>query len=399
MNTAVTPLVLNSAAVGTYDLVSITDGNGCTNVIAGQAVIDNFPTPAVDPLLNQYICEDNPLTIQTFSSTPVGSTFAWTNTSGTDVGFGMNGMGDIGTFNGLNGTGAPVIANIDVTPTSADGCVGPTENFLVTINPNPVVSFTGGPLTGCEPLDVTFTNTTLPVGQNCTWDFGNGNIVVGCGTVSNTYMAGEYDVSLYVTTAEGCSSQDTYNSYVSVTEVPEAQFSFAPQEITVENTVVEFTNASYNASSYLWEFGDNSVNSTVENPIHLFPSEEPGEYLVTLWSYSANNVCYDSISQLIIIDDVIILYVPNIFTPDGDDYNETFHPVFTSGFDKYDYHLTIFNRWGEIIFESYDADYGWTGHYGEGGLVDDGVYIWQIDFKETMSDKRHTHRGHVTVLK
>jgi gliding motility-associated-like protein len=399
VNTAVTPLFINGAALGTYDLVSITDGNNCSNLIAGQAVIDNFPTPILDPLLNQYICEDNPLTIQTFSSTPVGSSYTWTNTSVSDLGFGMNGNGDIGTFNSQNGTGVPVNGTIDVTPTSTDGCVGPIESFIVTINPNPVVSFSGGPLSGCEPLAVTFTNTTLPVGQNCSWDFGNGNIVTGCGTVSNIYMAGDYDVSLFVTTAEGCSSQDTYNSYVSVSEVPEALFSFAPQEITVEDPIVEFTNSSINAYSYNWEFGDNSLNSAVENPIHQYTSQEPGEYLVTLWSYSLNGLCSDSVSQLVIIEDIIILYVPNIFTPDGDDYNETFLPVFTSGFDQYDYHLTIFNRWGETIFESYNAEAGWPGHYGDGGLVDDGVYIWQIEFKETMSDKRHTHRGHVTVLK
>jgi gliding motility-associated-like protein len=163
--------------------------------------------------------------------------------------------------------------------------------------------------------------------------------------------------------------------------------------------VVEFTNNSIYADYYNWEFGDNSVNSAVTDPIHQFPNEAPGQYLVTLWSYSANGMCLDSVSQLIIIDDVIIFYVPNIFTPDGDDYNETFKPIFTSGYDKYDYHLTIFNRWGEIVFESYDTEYGWNGNYGDGGLVQDGVYIWQIDFKETMSDKRHIKRGHVTVLK
>ena len=78
---------------------------------------------------------------------------------------------------------------------------------------------------------------------------------------------------------------------------------------------------------------------------------------------------------------------------------KTFQPVFYSGFDKYDFHLMIFNRWGEVVFESYNAEKGWNGHYGDGGLVQDGVYVWQIEFKEAMSDRRHTHRGHVTVLK
>ncbi len=96
---------------------------------------------------------------------------------------------------------------------------------------------------------------------------------------------------------------------------------------------------------------------------------------------------------------VIIFYVPNVFTPDGDEFNEVFQPVFTAGYDPFDFHLMIFNRWGELIFESYNADIGWDGTYGERGLVQDGVYVWKIDFKETMSDKRHIHTGHVTVLK
>jgi gliding motility-associated-like protein len=105
------------------------------------------------------------------------------------------------------------------------------------------------------------------------------------------------------------------------------------------------------------------------------------------------------VQQIIPIKDILIYYIPNIMTPDGDQFNESFKPIFTSGYDMYDYHLTIFNRWGEIIFESYDTEYGWNGHYGDGGLVQDGVYIWQIDFKESMSDRRHIKRGHVTVLK
>ena len=87
-------------------------------------------------------------------------------------------------------------------------------------------------------------------------------------------------------------------------------------------------------------------------------------------------------------------YVPNAFTPDGDYANQTFQPVFTSGYDPYDYHLQIFNRWGEIVFESYNAARGWDGHYGDGGLVDDGVYVWVIEFKDALSDKRYKNTGH-----
>ena len=98
------------------------------------------------------------------------------------------------------------------------------------------------------------------------------------------------------------------------------------------------------------------------------------------------------------MNEELLFYVPNVFTPDGDEHNAIFQPVFTSGFDIYNYHLTIFDRWGEILFESYNSTVGWDGTYG-GSLVEDGVYVWKIDFKDINSDKMFTQSGHVTVLK
>ena len=90
--------------------------------------------------------------------------------------------------------------------------------------------------------------------------------------------------------------------------------------------------------------------------------------------------------------------MPNTFTPDGDNYNEFFTPVFTSGYDPYDFDLYIFNRWGEIIWESHDASAGWDGTYG-GNLVQDGTYTWKIEFKTTETDERMMVSGHVNVIK
>ena len=178
--------------------------------------------------------------------------------------------------------------------------------------------------------------------------------------------------------------------------MPEASFAFSPQLLNVDETLLEFNNNSLFATSYTWDYGDGSPQDNFIDPTHTYP-QVPANYIITLWAY--NGVCYDSIQQMIIVEDVIIFYVPNVFTPDHDEFNEGFFPVFTSGYDPFDYHLTIFNRWGEIVFESFDASKGWDGTYSDQGLVQDGVYVWQIEFKETMSDKRHTHRGHVTVLK
>ena len=181
--------------------------------------------------------------------------------------------------------------------------------------------------------------------------------------------------------------------------MPQAIFSVDNSQLTIENTEVEFINSSINANVYQWNFGDNSPNSSITDPIHIFPETGNSSYIVTLVA-SNDAGCTDTTQQTIHVDDVIIYYVPNVFTPDGDAFNQTFQPVFTSGFDPYDYHLMIFNRWGEIVFESYNASIGWDGTYPKDGkLVEDGVYVWKINFKETMSDKKHEAVGHVTILR
>jgi len=91
-------------------------------------------------------------------------------------------------------------------------------------------------------------------------------------------------------------------------------------------------------------------------------------------------------------------YIPNTFTPDGDYYNQEFKPIFQSGYDPSDYHLIIFNRWGEVLFESYDALYGWDGTYG-GQLLPQGTYTWKIDFKVSANDARAQELGHVNMLR
>lgn len=278
-------------------------------------------------------------------------------------------------------------------------CTNDIAEFTVTVDPEPIVNFTADNLIGCAPLQVTFSNLSTPAGDDCTWSFGDGTTAPGCGDVVKTYNnAGTYDVTLTVTTAAGCTNTDTYNSYITVSPVPEASFSPSSSVVTVDLPEVEFINNSLNADSYTWTFGDQSASTNEENPTHVYPSIGNQSYTVYLIAENSGG-CIDSASVVIQVDDVLIFYIPNSFTPDGDDYNQTFKPVITSGVDIYDYHLTIFNRWGEIVFESYDVNYGWNGAYGDRGLTQSEVFIWQIEFGETMSDKKRTYRGHVTLMK
>jgi gliding motility-associated-like protein len=94
----------------------------------------------------------------------------------------------------------------------------------------------------------------------------------------------------------------------------------------------------------------------------------------------------------------LIYYIPNSFTPDGNEYNQTWGPVFTAGFDPYDFHLLVFDRWGETIWESWDVTTQWDGSYN-GAPVQDGTYTWVIWFGDKYTDARYTKNGHVTILK
>jgi gliding motility-associated-like protein len=160
-------------------------------------------------------------------------------------------------------------------------------------------------------------------------------------------------------------------------------------------------NYSADADSYIWDFGDGSGSFTDVNPTHVFPDSDSGTYTITLIANNSYN-CADTTQTRVIVNEELVYYIPNTFTPDRDQYNETFKAVFTSGYDPYDFTMLIFDRWGELVFESHDADVGWNGKYGENGdgfQVQDGTFTWKIDFKMKTGNVKKTIVGHVNILR
>jgi gliding motility-associated-like protein len=394
INSNNSPYVFTPSQFGVYSLDSIVNGNGCHNVLNGSVLIDSFPTPAVHPHNDYQTCENENLHINDFDGYEAGDTFVWSATN--DLGFGTNGTSPphIGTFTPTN-SGTSVVS---VYPISINGCFGPTRTFNVTVNPIPNVSFNAIDTAGCEPLEVTFNNTSTE-SFSCQWNFSNDVSLQSCGITSYSFDAGTYDVQLIVTSSAGCTDSISKFNYINVTPVPIADFAYSPQVTDVNHTEIEFTNSSIDADTYIWDFGDESAISNEIDPIHLY-NNIPQDYVITLIASNNNGLCVDTAIATLIVNDILIYYVPNVFTPDNDEYNQTWKPIFTSGYNPYEYHLLIFNRWGEIIFESYNSDYGWDGTYPKDGqLCEDGVYVWKIDFKDSKTDKRYHINGHVTLLK
>jgi gliding motility-associated-like protein len=275
-----------------------------------------------------------------------------------------------------------------------------TEGICVakdTINvlfQEPIANFTADDFTGCAPEEINFTNlSTEAISWN--WDFGDGT----SSTIENpshVYVSsGTYFISLTITTTEGCVSDTIKTISIDIYPTPEASFTFSPESPELGEEI-NFEDLSINAESWSWSFGDGGT-ATNQNPRHSYTDR--GNYIVTLTV--TNEICTDSYELIIVVEEPTIFYIPNVFTPDGDNFNEIFQPIFTAGFDPYDFHLVILNRWGEIIFESFDASKGWDGSYGDlnDEKVIDGVYVWRLDFGDINSDKKYSHIGHVTVLK
>jgi gliding motility-associated-like protein len=358
--------------------VTGTSAAGCTGT--DQVLITVNPMPTVFAGNDVTVCTDETVTLTGSGA----DNYSWNN----------------GISNGTAFTPNAGSTTYTVTGTTLAGCTG-TDQVIVTVEASPSVAFAPDVTFGCAPLTVNFTNNSAN-GTSCVWQMGTASPLTGCGTVSNTFVAGGcYDVTLTVTSANGCVSTLTATDLICVEDQPIAAFSPSNSQLTELDAQVHFTNGSLNATSYIWNFGDSSPISTATDPDHDYEGVEIGTYVVTLIATSPSG-CIDTAQSVIQIYEDLIFYIPNTFTPDNDDFNQTFQPVFTSGFDPEDYNLKIYNRWGELVFESNDAEIGWDGSYGSGGeisMVQEGVYTWKIEFKITRNDSRRMIVGHVNILK
>ena len=312
-----------------------------------------------------------------------------------------------------NGTQEAVGASVNLTPTTAptqycvelsEQCGSPTvtECFVVDfpddINADVVPDVTEG----CYPVAVNFANNT-PSNEIALveYDFGDGNIIeqIGLQGASNVYQSpGIYTVTVTTTSIYGCVYTEVYQDLITVYDYPVADITASPAEASMFNPNFSFNSSnSYDATNQWWLFpGSVGGNSTSEEVEVSYPDLEIGDYQVTLIvenDFGCQDTAYATVS---VISDVVI-YAPTAFTPDGDEYNQNFK-VYIMGIDPYDFKMQIFNRWGELVFETNDPNQGWDGTYA-GKVVPDGAYVWTIQTKDIIDDNKYTWNGQVTVIK
>jgi len=285
-----------------------------------------------------------------------------------------------------------------LTGTSVEGCEN-TDDVEITVHPNPEASYTVDVTEGCLPLAVNLVSSSTGVIDNCKFTLGDGTVLLGCDVNHLFTTAGCHDVTLEVETNHGCTDVVTNSNVVCIDDFPIASFNVDPGEVSLLEDEVEITNTTTGAETYSWNFGDAYTSNDV-HPIHQYEILENGDYLITLVAFSELG-CPDTAKMLLPVREELLFYIPNTFTPDNDNFNETFKPVFTSGIDLQSYTLYIFNRWGELVFESHNTEVGWDGSYGaeSNTTVKSGTYLWKVIFKEKVKDKRHEYNGHVNLLR
>lgn len=359
----------------TYTITGI-DAYGCTGTTTVDVVV--YPDPVIEAGSDLTACEGDQIVISG-SGAGIGGSYSWNNN----------------VLNGIPFSPPADTTIYVVTGITSDGCSN-TDSLTVVVDRYPNISFTVSQDQYCNPVVAEFVNTSSS-GINCLWTFDNGQTSNNCDTVTQVFTSpGQYGASLYLESINGCSATYYQDSLVIVDYTPEASFLPNPALFPMSNPTVNFNNSSINATSYFWDFGDAGATSTDDSPSHVYPGEE-GDYDVILVAYSDYG-CVDTFQYMVSAEEDLIFYIPNSFTPDGDSFNQTFQPVFTSGFDSQNFELLIFNRWGEIIFESHDASIGWDGTYG-GTICKEGTYVWKIEFKTLKNDERKVFTGHVNLIR
>ena len=244
------------------------------------------------------------------------------------------------------------------------------------------------PPRGCIPYNAVFDNTSLG-GLNFFWDFGDGT---NSTTDDPTHLypnVGTYTIKLIAYDSTSCNPVDSSSFTISVNPIPIASFTYGPNP-PLENKPIDFVNQSAGADRYLWNFGDGDSSSEV-NPSHLFNET------------STFKVCLNAISNAGCSDDTCVnlatlirplLDVPNAFTPGKFGVNGI---IKVQGFGIKNMQWTIYNRWGQKVFQTNTNKLGWDGTFN-GKLQPMDVYTYTLEASFT-NGKSLRKTGDITLLR
>ncbi len=377
-----------SPVVSTTYTLNATDGNGCSS--APVDITINVATPlalsVIQPaLIDTGICFGDAATINL-------------SATGGDGNYNYYVQPDLANPISLPFTTTPVITNT-YTFVVTDGCNTPNANTAstITVSPLPQVDFVANEPSGCIPHSVTFTDLTSPAPSSWNWDFGDpdsGNNTSTQQNASHMYAdAGIYDVSLSVTSAEGCVADLTFSNYIETFSPPYADFEMDTTRTSILNPTITFTDLSAGTIDiWDWDFGDGNF-SDIQHPTNTYL--DTGNHVITL-IITSDDGCQSISRHNVYLDPIQTFYVPTAFTPDKDHINDGFR-AYGEGYDWSNYQMSVFNRWGEEIFKTTSIEEVWRGDY-KSRKVEAGIYSWRALISD-YNGRVFPYNGHVLLLR
>jgi len=247
------------------------------------------------------------------------------------------------------------------------------------------------PKSGCAPYSAVFENVSEG-GQQFYWNFGDGVTSSETSPVHLYSVPGSYTISLRAVDSGTCNKTDTTSLSIVISDKPTASYNYAPNP-PQENTPVGFLNNSIAATHYIWDFGDGETLSTASREAVSHIYNATGSFNSCLMAINDFG-CQDTTCQIIAARIVPLLDVPNAFTPNSDGINDK---VFVRGFGITKMEWRIYNRWGEMVFETNDRTEGWDGTY-KGSLQPQEVYHYVLSVQYSDNTK-YEKKGDITLLR
>ncbi len=375
---------VTAGSIGPYTVTATNPINGCLTTRTAT-VINDLTTPIiVGPQTTSLNCGQPNISV-TLTLTPANSTINWTGPNTFTANQRTITIVDAGNF------------QAEVTHPET-GCTATHQVFVTSDFINPVSFFNADILEECTP----FTSTLNAQAQNNNYIYSwliNGSLHPTTGPTVAVDIANDNCATIELTVLNrlnGCISTTSIPNYICGLITPTAGINATPPYLmSFDNPIVSLTSTSINNTGHHWILPGGFTNQR-EQIAYDFSIHNTGQWFTIV--ANNNNRCFDTTSYFLEYHEDVLLFIPNAFTPDGDSKNNDFKAIISGDFDDQSFNFYIFNRWGEMIWESHDHSVGWNGNYN-GTLVQSGVYTWTLDFKRKVNDERKTLSGSVTVLK
>ena len=269
-------------------------------------------------------------------------------------------------------------------------------NSDIVLKRQPDFSMQANFLKGCVPFSPTLTGKINdPVDQvNYNWDFGNSSSAIGEVVYPVYTDPGQYFVVTLMgkSSVTGCSDTLVIKDSIASFPKPHAEFTMSDSIIYNDNPTVKFTNNSSGAIGQFWDFGDN-LTSDITNPTHTYKLTGYRNVLLTVENSLS---CLDSISHKILVA-FDRIFPPTGFSPNAPNAVDRVFLLNSYGIRAEGYHLAIYSRWDDLVFEVQNVVAGWDGRMPNGSFASAGIYVWVFNFTDFLG-RKHVQTGTVTLV-